>query len=178
MTPAIALLSAQAAVSPSRLDELVGTWKGASVASPFVSEAEVKITREGNVYVVDLTRKDLLTKANHERIYLEAGPTGLRGVSDPDYVSEPRRDRGQITDRGIAMKSDPWEVGLRDPMTLSWSLELGEYREAIRARIYIDTPTFHPNANILTLSWFGDWKSGTSNTQYKFYRQGVLAIIR
>lgn len=161
---------------PTALDHLVGTWRGTRMGSGLSGSATIRVRRECAIYVIDLEREELIIKCR-ERIYLEVENGKVRAVSDPDYVPAARRDRGEVNEHHLSLNSDPWEVGLPKPMKLSWSLSLGEFREAVKSRLYIDTPTFHPNRNLLTLSWTGDWGQGGDMTRYRFVREETNGLL-
>ncbi|HRI44297.1 MAG TPA: hypothetical protein PLL78_09650 [Fimbriimonadaceae bacterium] len=155
---ALTLLTNAVLPTDQNCNWLLGRWTGSIKAEDQLQHTEVTLTAtaEGRLIVIDLDRRGLFGPLT-ERIVFRPDHAQPVAVSDAPYVSSPRRDKVTIGKDSLAFVSDPWEIGAKDPLHLSWSLSSGRYipAEPPLGRLFVSAPRIEPDPNSLVMTWSG-----------------------
>lgn len=155
---ALALLTNAVLPTDQTCDWLLGRWTGSIKAEDQLLQTGVTLTAtaEGRLIVIDLDRRGLFGPLT-ERIVFRPDEAQPVAVSDALYVPSPRRDRVTIGKDSISFASDPWAIGAKEPLHLTWSLSSGRYVpvEPPLGRIFVSAPRIEPDPNSLVMTWSG-----------------------
>ncbi|HMS56475.1 MAG TPA: hypothetical protein PKA27_13845 [Fimbriimonadaceae bacterium] len=146
------LVLALAPVCGPDLDWVVGSWKGTTQGSQFLSQ-EVSLdaaVADGKLTLV-LTRNVLIQKlVDTVVVNLE---TNTATTSTP-YVPAHRVDHATFSNKSLQFRADPWNIGMEQPLQLEWSLSSGRLEERPqKGRIFLAGPLLVEDANSLVFTW-------------------------